>query len=303
VVINNGKVNERLSMHEHSFYEKGFGEFEHTEIPFHFSHENDLPPQAYIDISINGVSVSLPIDTGDSVGSIRLSPSVLSILGGQYTGKTKGTYDGFGQRFESKQYRISNIHIGTLFIEQMEDFEFLSRYNTPGVVGLAFLRKFNVLLDYPNRRFGLYKKPTLPEFLSSLAWTKVKLVTPNAGIILPLKFKDHDEIYTFLLDTPSTVIDNKKCSYDLIRSRSPLGIFLQQRGIVEPFLTDLGALGRYRSSQFRTACGYPLAPLDFAIVDVDYPKNDGMLGYNFLRNYSVFIDFMLNEMYLNPLGC
>ena len=40
-------------MHEHSFYEKGFGEFEYTEIPFHFSHENDLPPQAYIDISIN----------------------------------------------------------------------------------------------------------------------------------------------------------------------------------------------------------------------------------------------------------
>lgn len=42
--------------------------------------------------------------------------------------------------------------------------------------------------------------------------------------------------------------------------------------------------------------------LDFSIVDEAYPKNKGMLGYNFPFKYSVFIDFTMNQLYFKPLS-
>lgn len=285
-------------MQDFTLSEEDLSEFESTEVPIYFSSEDDSPSDARIDVYVNTVKLRLPIDTGHGWGTISLSPSVLSKLDVRYTGRTKENYDWKGQRYDSKQYLIPRIRIGDLSLNQLPGYEFFSRYEyIRGVIGLPFLNQFNILIDYPNRRFGLYRKDFYPEYLKSEVWAKVKLVSP---MVLPVKFKDYDETFTFCLDTGAIAVDEENHSYGLIRSQSALGRLLQQRKTLEPDPTDVEVLGKFGSNQLRTSCGYPLVQIDFIIGDYEYPKRDGILGHSFFAKYSVFIDFIKDEMYLKP---
>ena len=148
-------------------------------------------------------------------------------------------------------------------------------------------------------RFGLYRKHTCPEHLTSRAWTKVKLTSPSAGLVLPVKLEGCDETFQFCLDTGAAYIDEENHFCDLVCSQSLLGELLQQREAIEPYPADAEVLGKFGTSQLRTLCGYALAQLDFVIVDLEYLKIDGLLGHSFFTKYSVFIDFSTDELYLD----
>lgn len=286
-------------MHEELFSDKDLGEFESTEVPIRFAQEGDHFPNAYIEVDVNAVRLRLAIDTGHSLGGLLLSPSVLTSLDVQYTGRTQENYDSFGKRYDSRQYLLSNIAIGDLHIEQVTGFELFTRWGTPGSIGLPFLRQFNVLIDYPNQTFGLYRKHTYPEHLTSRDWTKVKLASPSAGLVLPIELEGCDETFRFCLDTGAAYVDEENHFYDLVCFQSLLGKSLQYREAIEPYPADAQVLGKLGTSQFRTLCGYALAQLDFVIVDLEYLKIDGLLGHSFFTKYSVFIDFSTDEVYLN----
>jgi hypothetical protein len=274
-------------------------EFQPTEVPIIFSSDQEQFPAASMDVQIGAVKLSLPIDTGHGLGCILLSPAVLSSLEVQYTGRTHENYDAFGKRYESREYRLPNLRIGDLAFTQVTGFELFTRWGTPGLIGLPFLRHFNVLIDYPNRRFGLYQQPTLPGTLTSPGWIRVKLVSPGAGLVLPVTFSHYGETYHFCLDTGSTDLDHGQ-HYNLINARSPLGKRLRQEGALEP-PTDAETLGKLRSDQFRTVSGVALTRLDFVLVDMEYLQMDGFFGHNFFLHYSVFIDFSAEEIYLKPV--
>ena len=279
-------------------FESDDQEFQFIEVPIHFSPEKEQFPAAFIDIDVGTVKLSLPIDTGHGLGCILLSPTVLDKLDIQYTGRTRENYDAFGQRYESREYLLPNIRIGDLTIAHVNGFELFTRWGDPGFIGLPFLRHFNALIDYLNQRFGLYPQQSLPQFLASTGWTKVKLASPHAGLVLPLMFNDYDEAFLFCLDTGATNIDQGK-HYNLINARPHLGKLLQQKEFIEPS-TDAEVLGKLSTAQFRTASGFPLADLDFVLADLEYLKIDGLLGHNFFLQYSVFIDFSTEEIYLKP---
>ena len=273
-------------------------QFESTEVPIYFTSDDNSPSYAYIDVLINTVKLRLFIDTGHGYGTVSLPPSVLNGIDVIYTGATKENRDFKGTKYDSRQYLISKIRIGSLALSQLPGYEFFSRYDdTHGLIGLAFLNQFNVLIDYPNRKFGLYPKDFYPDYLKSQGWTKVQLVPP---LSLPVKLKNYEETFTFCLDTGVIAVDKERHSYGTIRSESEFGQLVQQKEAVEPDPTDADILGKFSSNQLRTPCNYPLMPMDFMLVDYEYPKRDGFLGHNFFSKYSVFIDFTKDELHLRP---
>lgn len=273
-------------------------EFESTEVPIYFTSKDNAPSYAYIDVFVNKVKLRLFIDTGHGYGTVSLPLSALNGLDVTYTGATKENHDFKGQQYDSRQYLLPKVEIGSLVLDQVPGYEFFSRYDDlGGLIGLAFLNQFNVLIDYPNRKFGLYRKDFYPDYLKSQGWTKVQLVPP---LSLPVKLKDYEETFTFCLDTGAIAVDEKKHSYGTIRSASALSKLLQQNETLEPDPSDIEVLGKFSSNQFRTPCNYPLAPMDFMLVDYEYPKRDGFLGHNFFSKYSVFIDFTQDEIHLRP---
>ena len=273
-------------------------QFESTEVPIHFTSEDNSPSYAYIDVLVNEVKLRVFIDTGHGYGTVSLPPSVLKELDVIYTGQTKENYDFKGDKYNSGQYLIPNIRIGSLVLNDLPGWEFFSRYDDlSGLIGLALLNQFNVLIDYPNRKFGLYRKDFYPDYLKSQGWTKVQLVPP---LSLPVKLRNDEETFTFCLDTGVIAVDKEKHSYGTIRSESALGQLLQQNEILEPDPSEAEVLGKYSTNQLRTPCDYPLVPMDFMLVDYKYPKRDGFLGHNFFSKYSVFIDFTQGEIHLRP---
>ena len=275
-------------------------QFESTEVPIHFTSDNNSPSYAYIDVIVNTVKLRIFIDTGHGYGTVSLPPSVLSELDVIYTGATKTNRDFKGDTYNSRHYLIPNIRIGSLVLNDLSGYELFTRYDDmTGLIGLALLNQFNVLIDYPNRKFGLYREDFYPDYLKSQVWTKVQLVPP---LSLPVKLKNYEETFTFCLDTGVIAVDKEKHSYGTIRSESALGQLLQQNEILEPDPSDVGILGKFSSNQLRTPCDYPLVPMDFMLVDYKYPKRDGFLGHNFFSKYSVFIDFTQDEIHLHPHG-
>ena len=275
-------------------------QFESTEVPIHFTSDNNSPSYAYIDVIVNTVKLRIFIDTGHGYGTVSLPPSVLSELDVIYTGATKTNHDFKGDTYNSRHYLIPNIRFGSLVLNDLSGYELFTRYDDmTGLIGLALLNQFNVLIDYPNRKFGLYREDFYPDYLKSQVWTKVQLVPP---LSLPVKLKNYEETFTFCLDTGVIAVDKEKHSYGTIRSESALGQLLQQNEILEPDPSDVGILGKFSSNQLRTPCDYPLVPMDFMLVDYKYPKRDGFLGHNFFSKYSVFIDFTQDEIHLHPHG-
>lgn len=273
-------------------------QFESTEVPIYFTSEDNSPSYAYIDVFVNTVKLRLFIDTGHGYGTVSLPPSVLNGIDVIYTGVTKENRDFKGTKYDSRHYLIPEIRIGSLVLNQLPGYEFLSRYDDlGGLIGLAFLNQFNVLIDYPNRKLGLYRKDFYPDYLKSQGWMKVQLVPP---LSLPVKLKNYEETFTFCLDTGAIAVDKEKHSYGTIRSESEFGQLVQQKETVEPDPMDADILGKFSSNQLRTPCNYPLAPMDFMLADYEYPKRDGFLGHNFFSKYSVFIDFTKDELHLHP---
>ena len=273
-------------------------QFESTEVPLYFESEDNAPSYAYIDLLVNEVKLRLFIDTGHGYGTVSLPPSVLNGLDVIYTGATKENRDFRGDKYDSRQYLLPKVEIGSLVLDQLPGYEFFSRYDDlGGLIGLAFLNQFNVLIDYPNRKFGLYRKDFYPDYLKSQDWAKVRLIPP---LSLPVKLKNYEETFIFCLDTGVIAVDEEKHSYGMIRSASTLGKLIQQNETLEPDPSDIEVLGKFSSNQFRTPCDYPLVPMGFMLVDYEYPKRDGFLGHNFFSKYSVFIDSTQDEIHLCP---
>ena len=273
-------------------------QFESTEVPIYFESDNNSPSYPYIDVFVNTVKLRLFIDTGHGYGTVSLPPSVLNELDVTYTGTTKENHDFKGKKYDSRQYLLPKVEIGSLVLNQLPGYEFFSRYDDlGGLIGLAFLNQFNVLIDYPNRKFGLYRKDFYPDYLKSQVWKSVQLVPP---LSLPIKLKDYEETFIFCLDTGAIAVDEEKHSYGTIRSESTLGKLLQQNKTLQPDLSDVEVLGKFNADPLRTSCNYRLAPMDFMLVDYKYPKRDGILGHNFFAKYSVFIDFTKDELHLRP---
>jgi hypothetical protein len=195
-------------------------------------------------VQVGAEKISLAVDTGHSVAPILLSPAILSHLDPCFTGRTQENYDAWGHKNVSKEFVLENVRIGSLVLNDVTGIEFLFPYETPGVIGLPFLRQFNVLFDYPDQTFGLYRKDLVPSYVCAPEWHKVKIVPSCPGIVIPVRFKAYPETFFFLLDSPSTYVDGEMHSYDLFRLKSSLGQLLLQKEPIPSGPVGDGGMGQ-----------------------------------------------------------
>lgn len=284
---------------EEQIFADDLGEFEYTEIPIDFNQEKGSFPIAFINVITGDVELKIPIDTGHGLSGILLSPTVLSKLPVKFTGKTQENYDAFGKRYISRQFVLPNLKIGDLSLRQVIGHELFTKWDDPAYIGLPFLRHFNILIDYPSKRFGLYNKHILPEYLAMPVWLKAKMDPHSVGLVLSVKFKNYEEIFRLCLDTGATSIGADQKHYSIVISEMPLGKLLREKEAIQPG-DEPDVLGKISSDQFRLADGGNLPKMDFVIVNSEYLKIDGLLGHSFFAENSVFIDFGKLEIHVKP---
>ncbi len=228
-------------------------------------------------VSIQGNIYSLELDLGSGL-PLSLTQEILQNIHKIPYGTAKWS-DFKGNKYQSLAYKIPEIKVGNLtFVnvlvnQNREDFHANAALNAPpsqqiGAIGLPILKKYNLLLDF--RHSAIYASNSQVHLQQSGLLSKNLLSIPFVlcpdGILLAVE--TDTGIYRLLLDTAAT--------HTAIRT---------------PHSTS--------TSQFRLM-GHDfgmrsLVPIDLS-ARFDY---DGYLGLDFLREYSLFIDYPNKLIFLD----
>jgi hypothetical protein len=268
-------------------------------VPIVFNEElrnGHIDGKAYITVVIESIPLNLFLDTGDPAASIDLTTKTLEKIEVTYTGKTKKTVNYRGDLFEGREYILPRVKIGDLEFKNIHATEHKYRSSSDGVISFRFLRNYNVLIDFPNRNMRLYMLGYLPKYLRHQSWTPVNAFELG-GFTLTLRLDSIEEDFIFALDNAAIALDDEQKPYGMIRLKSPLGQYLEKNGLITPKQDDPAIVGIFSSSDLKLD-GIKIPDLDFMVVDYQYPKRDGLMGYNFFIKYPMFIDFKNKMLYI-----
>lgn len=236
-----------------------------------------------VPVSIGGVEVPLLIDTG-GFEEISLSPAVLRKLDVIYTGRRiwRVGVHGLLSLSSAREFIVPELRIGDVCLANVRGHEFhfadlhLAHKPPPalenGIIGLALLRHFSVIVDYRAGVCVLATGGRYPPPYQPATWTScsVDLSDLNIGI------------------RGDVVADGRtlRCVWDTGASHS-----LIRPGLVQPE-EPAGRNGHpsARLSKFVVAardCG----PFDFVAFDFRQPPVDAIIGYNFFKDHTVLLDF------------
>ncbi|MBN2133879.1 MAG: aspartyl protease family protein [Sedimentisphaerales bacterium] len=241
--------------------------------------ESRLP---VIPVTIGGVEVPLTLDTG-GFEEIALSPTALQNLDVRYTGRriwSVGVHGLLAPSF-AREFVIPEMHIGNMRLTDVPGHEFhfsdLRLANEPppalknGIVGLALLGRFKLIIDYPAGVCVLSTDGRCPPQYRPETWPscEIDLSDPNIGI-------------------QSTVAADGRelrCVWDTGASYS----------IIRPGIANSEMLTQRKSQPFARFSRLLLAdhdcgPFEFAEFDFRQPPVDAIIGYNFFREHIVFLD-------------
>lgn len=269
-----------------------------TSVPLQFNTGNPNPyGLATTHITIQGKSFPLIVDTGAAETEIALSPYALHHLKVQFTGKQVCFMALDGQhcqkefmipRLQIGSFNIANVH-GTLMTKLWGGTEKgfkTTEASRNGVIGLKFLAKFNVLLNYPHANMIL----VLPNH-------KLSEYNVNDWLAIPFQeklrtqLKIDDQIATLYWDTgsvPSIIKRQFANSLNLTRcpSRTSYG--------------DPHCL-RAQTSSLETLNGLKLANTWFMVTDIPSSAPfDALIGSNFFHDNLVYFDFHQQILYVQP---
>lgn len=159
-----------------------------------------------------------------------------------------------------------------------------SEASRDGVIGLKFLEKFNVLLDFPKNKVILFQQGHKPGFDLS-KWTAIAF-TGNLRTQLVVNGKS----MIFLWDTgsiPSVMkaTSAKDFSLVLCPSNTPCA--------------KLPNCQRTITQQFTNSAGQALPESWFLVEDIpSYAPFDGLIGSNFYTHHQVYLGFGQHTIYV-----
>jgi PDZ domain/Aspartyl protease len=168
-----------------------------------------------------------------------------------------------------------------------------------GVIGLSFLRKFIINVNYDNNIMDIYE----PHFIQY----------PKRGYLLKPNF---NSLPTFT----SNIIDNINSTGDLIfDTGAGLNVLLTDRYVndsclLKPkrtiFTTQAEGLGGKKVMQTSVVSKVFIGPYKFKLVPVyifkdefnviNYPHNVGIMGNDILRRFNLIINYPNQEIHLKP---
>lgn len=251
-------------------------------------------------LETQGKTLDIFLDSGANKITIALVPQIVKKLDVQYVKGTTLSASNY-KLTRAKPFLLPEVKLGGgLFYRNLlcsrETIEKQSPARNSGILGLALLKEFNVLLDYNASKMVLYRHDGYPEDDGLSSWHKIPFIAHKYGILVTGTFPGSSQELTFLLDTGAVGRDDKNTAFNPMKGAA-LTKVEQLSGEQKGGYTII-------RSQDLVIGDIPLHSLNFIFVDAftQPPSVDGFLGYDFLLKYKVFLDFGTSTMYLQRQG-
>ncbi len=252
--------------------------------------ENNLP---FIEINVEDQKLKMLLDTGARNEVLVVEKDKITNLKNlaEFPVKFK-SYDITGKMYLAKKYILPVLRIGDISffkVRVSEDTNWglstgdKASIKKDGVVGLELFNDKAIIIDYPNRKF-IISNGNFPDEYEIQTWRTIDYKISKEGLSI---FINIDSAFPkrFILDSGSNISIIKPAS---IGSNQILG------GCEATLTTGV-------------ACTY-IKPNKFIIKEQNYPnidfyiynfmslQADGILGYNFLADKAIYINFLTREI-------
>lgn len=269
--------------------------FTETEISIDFGgYENHY---AIIPVSIQGVTLKLMFDSGSEWGTITLIPEVLDKIKVNYTANKMQYRDAYGNVYYTRKFTIPEIRIGDLNITNIIAVENLtSPEGFDGYIGLGFLKNFNMMIDYQNKRITLYRNTIIPDFLEAEKWFRYRYYENQQ---FKINFNFLNKEYQIGLDSGSgtTAIPvGSELGKDIL---SHLGIteenvVINQRTGENVYIYNIEHIYLDEYDLGKQVC--------VLSDDMSGYMGNGLMGFDFFNNNIIFICFESKDIWLKRVN-
>lgn len=228
-----------------------------------------------VDVRIGDQKVTLLFDTGDSRGML-LDQSVIDRARAKPMGAASKVVDVKGNVIETPHYQIPHLQIGSIELEnvvaelEVHDPSYTpDQYGQQGFLGTAFLKPYQVIIDYPRGRLSLFKPG------SSRARAECR------GTAVPFAGQWNGEPVTEV----ETDLGRIVLWWD---TGTPLSILTTR--IAKPTWPEVKE-GPMTSRRLSVG-GRDFGPWTFEVVNLTLPPGfEGFFGYDFYAKHVVCMDF------------
>jgi hypothetical protein len=267
--------------------------FTQTSLPLQFNTGNPAPHgMPSTTIVIQGKKIPIILDTGAMKSELILSKHALKNIDVKYTGRKICFVAMDGKRCE-KEFVISEVNIGSFVVKNVKGTLMSQLWDTKnknfkvteasknGVIGLGFLSKFNLLLDYPNSKALLIKPNEKPASYDVANWVTI----PFRGSLLT-RLELNGRPMTFGWDTGAVPSIIKASA---VKNFKPT-----------PCPTNAHYAAGIETISLLTSGGKKLPNAWFHLRDIPpYAPFDALFGSNFFKENLVYFDFDKHLIYVN----
>lgn len=249
--------------------------------------ENDLPVVEFV---VEDHTLRLIVDLGGT-DAVSLSASAAEQLDLRWSGRSRSVADAFGRMWRSREFVIPRAELAGLTLDGVRGYEMHDgRFNIPsaggrppvqldGYIGVDLLRRFNLLVDYPNGRFRLVAHDAPPPVDTS-AWATSAFEFGRPGVTSRIGLDGVSRLATWDTGANHTVIRPDRVSRSAPR---------RQR-----------TTGDEMTSAELTIGGTPLGSLELVLLDFRQPSVDVILGTNLFRDHATWFDFTASRLAVEP---
>jgi predicted aspartyl protease len=254
-----------------------------------------VEPLILLPVQVNGRGpFDFILDTG--AGTSLLSSELAERLGVKITGSKEG--QSAAGKVAVSLAKVSSFAIGSTRLDDVDvgivDLSQIAKTigaNVDGDLGYNFLRYFRVTLDYRNYEIRL-DDPKKIEPFGTIAKTEapIRLANPAKPLILVDIYANGRGPFQFAVDTgTSTTAITPELAKTLGVKNSPVGAITAGSGYVDVTTGSLPSfqLGGARIDNLTVIVANFFEMLNQAVG----VRLDGIVGYNFLRDYKVVIDY------------
>jgi hypothetical protein len=248
---------------------------------------NNLP---FIKLQVEGKEVKCLLDTGARNHVLVLDKEIIAKLQTlkEFPRKDKSS-DITGKEYIGRKYILPKFNIGQikfLKVRLAEDtnwgFNSGEAIKKDGVVGLALFENKAIIIDYPNKKFILINDGKTPENYDIDNWQELDFKLDLNGLSMYANV-DNNGLKRFILDSGANVSIIKPSSL----GREDCKILL-----------DKNKCG-YNVDKFLVK-SFNLGPILLYLQEMALPQIDGILGYNFLADKIIYIDFAKRIIRFKP---
>ncbi len=256
--------------------------------------ENGLP---FVNLNIEGQNLKLLLDTGARNTELIVDKKFISNFKTLVEFKRKGkSGDVTGKKYIAKHYLLPNLKIGQLHFKKVnlaEDTKWGlktvgSELKNDGAIGLALFANKSIIIDYPNQKLVIIEGNKIPSQYEIKKWLDIPYKISLYGLHLFVNIDKSMIKKNFILDSGANLS---------IIKPSSIGNNIISKDCKVKF--DLKSECRYVKDSLFKVDDINFNNMSFYLYDFKEPTSDGIIGYNFLYNKQIFIDFEKRKIKIN----